>query len=138
MNSQISILLLSMPFLILSACGTKKIATLPPQAREVHFRFDSHKLLAKYQGTLDQNLAYLRDNPRTVIVLEGHTDPIGPATYNLDLGDRRARAVKEFFVKNGIDPKRVITVSYGEERSKKGRWVKLHENRRVVITEPNM
>jgi peptidoglycan-associated lipoprotein len=48
--------------------------------------------------------------------IEGHCDERGSAEYNLALGDRRARAVKDYLVSLGVDPARLSTISYGEER----------------------
>lgn len=123
--------------LLLGACSAKKTATLPPTANEVNFRFDSHRLLSKYAGTLEENLTYLQANPEAIIMLEGHTDLIGTDDYNLDLGDKRARAIKSYFIQNGIDPKRIITVSYGEEKPKEGKYYNHRDNRRVVILDPD-
>ena len=48
--------------------------------------------------------------------IEGHTCNIGTTEYNLALGDRRARAVRDYLVSRGIATARLTTVSYGEER----------------------
>ena len=48
--------------------------------------------------------------------LEGHTDERGTREYNLALGERRANAVRDYMVANGISSLRIETVSYGEER----------------------
>ena len=48
--------------------------------------------------------------------IEGHCDERGTNEYNLDLGDRRAESAKAFLTDLGIDPARLTTISYGEER----------------------
>ena len=49
------------------------------------------------------------------MIVEGHTDEAGSKEYNLALGDRRAGAVKSFLIGQGIQPGRLIAVSYGNE-----------------------
>ena len=48
-------------------------------------------------------------------MIEGHSDKSGDETANLIVGERRAESVRNFLVKMGVDGKRLITVSYGEE-----------------------
>ena len=70
-----------------------------------------------------------------VFEIAGHTDSTGPEAYNLRLSVRRARAVKEFLVKCGIEAQRLIPKGYGEDRplasneTKEGR----RKNRRVEV-----
>ncbi len=59
----------------------------------------------------------LERNRSIVFRVEGNCDPRGTAEYNLGLGDRRARAVKDFLASLGVDPNRVETVSYGSEKA---------------------
>ena len=59
-----------------------------------------------------------RDTNRTIVFkVEGNCDPRGTSEYNLGLGDRRARAVKDFLVSLGVDPSRIETVSFGSEKA---------------------
>jgi peptidoglycan-associated lipoprotein len=48
--------------------------------------------------------------------LEGHTDERGTREYNMALGERRANAVRDYMVANGISAFRIESISYGEER----------------------
>ena len=48
--------------------------------------------------------------------LEGHADERGTVEYNLALGERRAEAARAYLIDLGIDPDRMTTISYGEER----------------------
>ncbi len=59
----------------------------------------------------------LERNRSITFRLEGNCDPRGTSEYNLGLGDRRARAVRDFLISLGIDPSRIETVSYGSEKA---------------------
>ena len=65
---------------------------------------------------LDNAIAWLESHPDVQILIEGHCDERGTREYNLNLGQRRANSVKEYLVGKGIDPNRLHTISYGEER----------------------
>jgi len=110
---------------------------LPPEEdgvlRDVHFGYDEFGLDAEAQSTLAQNTSWLRQNPNARVELEGHCDDRGTLEYNLALGARRAKAVKDYLSTSGIDPSRVATISYGEElplchEATDACW---HRNRRV-------
>jgi len=101
----------------------------------VFFGFDSSELSGEAKETLERLAAWLRENAGARLTVEGHADERGTREYNLALGSRRASAVKEYLVALGIDPDRVQTVSYGEERpavigSNEDAWAK---NRRAVF-----
>ena len=81
-----------------------------------HFAFDSYELTADEATKLTTLVDFMKKYPKSGITLEGHTDEIGTREYNLALGERRANAVKEHLIKNGISGDRVNTVSYGKER----------------------
>ena len=49
-------------------------------------------------------------------MVEGHCDERGTNEYNLALGDRRSRAVRDYLVALGIGSNRIETISYGEEK----------------------
>lgn len=100
----------------------------------VFFAFDKSELSSSARATLDRQALWLRQYPSTQIVVEGHCDERGTREYNLALGERRANAVKEYLVAQGIDPNRVRTISYGKERpavagSNEAAWA---QNRRAV------
>lgn len=82
----------------------------------VHFPYDSATLTDEAQATLRANAEALRANPEGKIVVEGHTDERGANEYNLALGERRAKAVKEYLALLGVDASRMNTVSYGEDQ----------------------
>jgi peptidoglycan-associated lipoprotein len=83
----------------------------------VHFETDEHVLKNKHDlESLVQLAAFLRKNPNTYIVVEGHCDERASASYNMALGMRRANYVRSFLVKQGADMNRIYTVSRGKEQ----------------------
>ncbi len=92
----------------------------PPQPsvelKDVFFDFDRAQLRADQQQAILTNVGWLQANATPRIVVEGHCDERGTAEYNLSLGHRRARAVREVLVKAGVPAERIAVVSYGEER----------------------
>lgn len=86
------------------------------QLQTVLFEFDSAELTPEAVRVLDNNAAFLEANPDLTIQIAGHTDERGTVEYNLNLGDRRAKAVKEYLMTRGVAGDRLHTISYGEER----------------------
>ena len=82
----------------------------------VYFEFDSSSLSADARAKLDENGEWLRQDKARKLTIEGHTDEVGTPEYNLALGDRRARAAKDYLQRLGIDASRVEIITYGEER----------------------
>ena len=82
----------------------------------VYFEFDKSNLTSKSIQTLKSAVNALNENSSIMITLSGHADERGTREYNLALGQRRAEAVSDYFVLNGISPDRITDRSYGEER----------------------
>lgn len=80
--------------------------------------FDTDKALLREDArrALEKNAEWLRDNPKVKVIIEGHADERASNEYNLGLGERRAKAVKDYLVRLGVSPDRLSTISYGEER----------------------
>ena len=87
--------------------------------KPIFFDLDKSDIKASEQDKLRRLAEWLnRENNRTIVFrVEGNCDPRGTSEYNLGLGDRRARAVKDFLVSLGVDPSRFETVSYGSEKA---------------------
>ena len=83
---------------------------------DVHFEFDRYDLTAEATQALDANAAWLKANPRQLVLIEGHCDERGTVGYNLALGERRAKATQNYLAAQGIQAGRVSIVSYGEEK----------------------
>ncbi|HZS45402.1 MAG TPA: OmpA family protein, partial [Blastocatellia bacterium] len=85
----------------------------------VYFDFDKADLKPEAQAKLRRAAQWLREDAHRTIDfrIEGNCDPRGTAEYNLGLGDRRARAAKEFLASLGVDASRIGTISYGIEKA---------------------
>ena len=82
----------------------------------VFFGLDSSGIMPSERDKVERVADYLRRNPGASILIEGHCCERGSAEYNLALGERRALAVRAYLVGLGVDPERIQTVSFGEER----------------------
>lgn len=83
---------------------------------DIYFDFDKSTLTPAAQDNLLRKAEWLRENSDATVTIEGHCDERGTNEYNLALGDRRAESAKSFLIDLGIDPARLTTISYGEER----------------------
>lgn len=106
----------------LMACQNKKppapVSTPRPVGtlQTVYFDFDRSNIRQDQVSTVNNNGDVLRSNSSWRVTIEGHCDERGTNEYNMALGDRRARSARDYVVNTGIDPNRISTVSYGEER----------------------
>lgn len=82
----------------------------------IYFGFDQATIPADMAGRMANNANFLKQMPATDVVIEGNSDERGTKDYNLALGQRRAINAKQYLIDLGIDPDRMRTVSYGEER----------------------
>ena len=82
----------------------------------VYFDYDSYDLNPMAIDVVKKVAEFLEKNVETEITVEGHCDERGTQGYNQALGQRRADAVKSYFVNFGIASKRINTISYGELR----------------------
>lgn len=106
--------------------------------RTVYFGFDSSALEGDTKETIKNNADFLKKMASVDIQVEGHCDERGGRQYNLALGERRAKAVRDYLVALGVPAKRISVISYGSERpsaegSDESAWAK---NRRAnfVVT----
>jgi peptidoglycan-associated lipoprotein len=114
--------------------GTEKtLDEITRMMQPVYFNFDRSEITDDQVPALQNNASVLKSNPDANALIEGHCDERGTNEYNLALGDRRAKAAKDYLVSLGIAESRISTISYGEDRPfKEGHnedaW---HENRRA-------
>ncbi len=83
---------------------------------DIHFDYDSALLTPQAQEILREKARYMKENPGTNVIIEGHCDERGTNEYNLALGEQRAKMTQEFLVALGVSASRIKTVSFGEER----------------------
>lgn len=83
---------------------------------DVYFDFDKHIIRNDYLDIVKKDAEWLSSNPDKKIVIEGQADQRGTTEYNLALGERRAQSVKRHLVTLGVEPFRINTISYGEEK----------------------
>lgn len=82
----------------------------------VLFTVDTSTLTEAGRATLAAQAGWLQANPEYAAIIEGHADEQGTRAYNLALGARRANAVSEFLISQGIAGSRLRTLTYGKER----------------------
>jgi len=82
---------------------------------DVQFPFDSIEVMGEAMASVERNAAWFSANTGARVEIEGHCDERGTSEYNLALGARRARAVRDALVSLGVDAQALTTVSYGEE-----------------------
>lgn len=95
-------------------------STIPQLAgifRPIYFEYDSSLVKGQQNLQIIHAIAdFLRSHQNVYMFIEGHTDERGPQAYNLALGSRRANAVRNLLISEGIHPDRLFTISYGKER----------------------
>ena len=102
----------------------------------VFFQTDQSNLDGSARATLRNQAQWLSQNSSVNLIIEGHADERGTREYNLALGARRANAVRDVLISEGVNGSRLQTISYGKERpvslcSEEACWSK---NRRSVAT----
>ena len=101
----------------------------------IFFGSDRTDISPEARRTIEGWAMWLRQNPGVSATIEGHADERGTREYNLALGERRAAAARNALIAQGIEPRRLATVSYGKERpqvlgSTEQAW---SQNRRGVL-----
>ena len=94
------------------AAAFRALAELEP----VTFAFDQADLSDAVRATLRTNANWLAEHPSVVVQVSGNCDQRGTAEYNLALGQKRAAAVRDYYLMLGVARSRVATISYGSER----------------------
>jgi peptidoglycan-associated lipoprotein len=96
------------------------VQTLVSNFQRVYFDFDASELSPESRSALDANVALMQKHVGVKVQIQGHADERGATEYNLALGNRRANAVKDYLVGQGIAPSRLTIISYGEEAPLEG------------------
>ena len=87
-----------------------------PLLKAIGFDLDRYDLRKEARDILGRNAEVLRKNPGWRVLIEGHCDERGTTGYNLALGQKRAQAVREYYLLLGFSGDRIATISYGEEK----------------------
>ncbi len=82
---------------------------------DIHFDFDRYDIKTEYRPVLMDLSNWLISN-EAVLLIAGHADERGTNEYNLALGDRRAKATRDFLMASGVPSRKIEYISYGEER----------------------
>ncbi len=104
----------------------------------IYFDFDSSEVRAQDQDIVAAHAIRLNEDSFASVRLEGHADERGSREYNIGLGERRAQAVRQLLMIQGVNASQIQTVSFGEERpeamgSSESDYAR---NRRVEIKYP--
>ena len=98
---------------VMAAAAEPKVIILAFE--DVHFDFDRSTLKPEAQAILKRNIQLLKDNPKAKVRIAGYTSASGTDAYNQKLSERRAIAVQEYLINEGvITPDRLSTIGYGE------------------------
>ncbi len=84
--------------------------------KDINFEFDKYDVSGSYRAELKSIAEWMAKNSGAKLSIEGHCDDRGTNEYNLALGDRRAKAVKDYLISLGVPAARLQTISYGEEK----------------------
>lgn len=94
--------------------GDRLIVTLP---QDILFDVNSFSVRPDLQADLRALAANLQQYPQTTVQINGHTDSDGDAAFNQGLSERRANAVADVLLNNGVAFSRIVTTGFGEDRS---------------------
>jgi len=106
--------------------------------KDIFFEYDKFDIKEDEKLTLKTIADYLRKNTSQKLLIEGHCDERGTTEYNLALGDKRARASKDYLVSLGASSSRVEIISYGKEKPActehaEGCWSKNRRDHFVIL-----
>lgn len=131
--SKMAMIAVAAASLVFAGCGGKKDDTMSdhavkpeavpaaevvakPSTNSVYFAFDKSDVNDAGKQILVEYATWLNANAEVNVTIEGNCDERGSREYNLALGQRRADAVREVLISNGVAGDRIDTVSFGEER----------------------
>lgn len=82
----------------------------------VRFDYDGTTIDDEARPVLRANADYLKQHPDFEVLVEGHCDERGTTEYNLALGQRRAKTVRDYYIRLGVPGAKIATITFGEER----------------------
>jgi peptidoglycan-associated lipoprotein len=84
--------------------------------QDIHYDYDRYDLSGEAKQILNDKSGYMQSHPELNVIVEGHCDERGSASYNMALGEKRARAAAAYLQAMGISSARMETVTYGKEK----------------------
>lgn len=87
-----------------------------PELADVRFRAGLVTVSKADAPVLDAAVRWLKENPGTIVRIEGHSDDLGTPASNVAVGEKRAVSVMKYLVAKGLEPERISVVSYGSDR----------------------
>ena len=106
----------------------------------IHYDFDKYDLKPESIRTLGENAARIKEHSQFDVRVEGHCDERGTLEYNLALGEKRARAARDYLISLGVPARRLSIISYGKERPLKNAhneraWAKNRRSAFIFLAE---
>jgi peptidoglycan-associated lipoprotein len=104
----------------------------------IYFDFDKYSIKQDMMGRIETNARFLKENPMIKVEIQGNCDERGTNEYNLALGEKRAKAARDFLVNLGVSANRIEIVSLGEESplepgSNEAAWTKNRRDDFVIV-----
>jgi peptidoglycan-associated lipoprotein len=120
------------------AAPSQASIALESALQKIYFNFDSADLSEESRAALSKNAELLKKQPSVSLRIEGNCDERGSDEYNLALGERRAKAARDYLVNLGVQAERLSVISYGEEKPvdqghDEAAWAKNRRDEFVVI-----
>lgn len=84
--------------------------------KTVYFDFNSASLSQDTKDALNNNATFMKSNATVKVQVEGHCDERGGVQFNLALGEKRAKGVREYLIGQGVEASRITTISLGKEK----------------------
>jgi peptidoglycan-associated lipoprotein len=94
----------------------EQMASVTAGLEDVFFGYDSWQINENGRRSLAKDADWIRVNPGILVKVEGHCDERGTGAYNLVLGEKRAKAVRNYLIELGVSANQLAVVSYGKER----------------------
>ncbi len=94
----------------------EQAASFAAGLRDVLFDYDSWTISEDGRQALSRDAEWMKSNSSALVKVEGHCDERGTSAYNLVLGEKRAKAARNYLVELGVGANRLSVVSYGKER----------------------
>jgi peptidoglycan-associated lipoprotein len=118
--------------------GMPGMQQLQNELQKIYFNFDSSTLSDDSRSILSKNADLLAKQSSLKVRIEGNCDERGSDEYNMALGERRAKAAKDYLVNLGVQPDRLSTISYGEEKPvdqghDEAAWAKNRRDEFVIV-----